>query len=121
MVRSFIRLYPVEYRLQLDVLFNEIQRVLSCYIRGQLLMSCIIATLTFLGMWIMGVPYPMVIGLIAAITEWIPIVGPIVGAIPAVLLGATVDLSLAIKVIIFILSYSKSIATSSCLRSWEQL
>lgn len=101
MVRSFIRLYPVEYRLQLDVLFNEIQRVLSCYIRGQLLMSCIIATLTFLGMWIMGVPYPMVIGLIAAITEWIPIVGPIVGAIPAVLLGATVDLSLAIKVIIF--------------------
>ena len=101
MVRSFICLYPVEYRLQLDVLFNEIQHVLSSYIRGQLTMSCIIATLTFCGMWIMGVPYPMVIGLLAAVTEWIPIVGPIVGAIPAILLGATVSLSLAVKVLIF--------------------
>ena len=64
-------------------------------------MSCIIATLTFLGMWAMGVPYPMVIGLLAAITEWIPIVGPIVGAVPAILLSATVSLSLPIKVIIF--------------------
>ena len=63
-------------------------------------MSCIIATLTFLGMWAMGVPYPMVIGLLAAITEWIPIVGPIVGAVPAILLSATVSLSLPIKVII---------------------
>jgi predicted PurR-regulated permease PerM len=43
----------------------------------------------------------MVIGLLAAITEWIPIVGPIVGAVPAILLGATVDLSLAIKVLLF--------------------
>ena len=94
MVRSFICLYPVEYRLQLDVLFNEIQHVLSSYIRGQLTMSCIIAMLTFCGMWIMGVPYPMVIGLLAAVTEWI-------GAIPAILLGATVSLPLAVKVLIF--------------------
>lgn len=83
------------------MLFNEIQHVLSSYIRGQLTMSCIIATLTFCGMWIMGVPYPMVIGLLAAVTEWIPIVGPIVGAIPAILLGATVSLPLAVKVLIF--------------------
>jgi len=43
----------------------------------------------------------MVIGLLAAVTEWIPIVGPIVGAIPAILLGATVSLPLAVKVLIF--------------------
>lgn len=53
---------------------------MSRYIRGQLLMSCIIACLTFTGMWIMGVPYPLVIALLAAITEWIPVIGPIVGA-----------------------------------------
>ncbi|MCB7224980.1 DUF3290 family protein, partial [Anaerostipes caccae] len=38
----------------------------------------------------MGVPYPMVIALLAAITEWIPIVGPIVGAAPAIILGALI-------------------------------
>ena len=93
MVKIFVDIFPG--------LFQEIQHVLSRYIRGQILMSCIIATLTFLGMWAMGVPYPMVIGLLAAITEWIPIVGPIVGAVPAILLSATVSLSLPLKVIIF--------------------
>ena len=81
--------------------FHEVQHVLSRYIRGQILMSCIIATLTFIGMWALGVPYPMVIGVLAAITEWVPIVGPIVGAIPAILLGATIDLGLAVKVLVF--------------------
>lgn len=101
MVQVFVDIFPKEYRAHLSGLFAEIQHVLSRYIRGQILMSCIIATLTCIGMWILGVPYPMVIGLLAAITEWIPIVGPIVGAVPAILLSATVDLSLPIKVIIF--------------------
>lgn len=101
MVRSFVSIYPESYQTQLTGLFHEIQQVLSRYIRGQLLMSCIIAALTFFGMWALGVPYPMVIGLLAAITEWIPIVGPIIGAVPAILLGATVDLTLAVKVLIF--------------------
>ncbi len=101
MAQSFIRIYPEHYRPQLAAVFEEIHHVLSRYIRGQLLMSCIIGSLTFLGMWMMDVPYPMVIGLIAAVTEWIPIIGPIVGAIPAILLGATVDLALAVKVLFF--------------------
>lgn len=101
MVQSFVRLYPEAYQSHLAEVFQEVQHVLSRYIRGQILMSCIIATLTFLGMWILGVPYPMVIGVLAAITEWIPIVGPIVGAVPAILLGATIDLGLAVKVLIF--------------------
>lgn len=101
MVRSFVLLYPEEYRPHLAAVFNEVQHVLGRYIRGQILMSCIIATLTFLGMWLLGVPYPMVIGVLAAITEWVPIVGPIVGAIPAILLGATIDIGLAVKVFIF--------------------
>lgn len=101
LVQGFVRIFPDDYQGQLTTVFHEVQHVLSRYIRGQLLMSCIIATLTFCGMWALGVPYPMVIGVLAAITEWIPIIGPIVGAIPAILLGATVDLSLAVKVLIF--------------------
>jgi predicted PurR-regulated permease PerM len=101
MVHRFVQIYPEEYRLQLSVFFDEVERVLSSYIRGQLLMSCIISCLTFVGMWVMGVPYPMVIALLAAITEWIPIIGPIVGAVPAIVLGATVSPALAVKVLIF--------------------
>ena len=75
MVRTFVGIFPAGYRDHLASLFLEIQHVLSRYIRGQILMSCIIAVLTFIGMWVLGVPYPMVIALLAAITEWIPIVG----------------------------------------------
>lgn len=101
MMNAFVNLYPSDYRLHLRSYFEELSLVLSRYIRGQLLMSCIIACLTFTGMWIMGVPYPLVIALLAAITEWIPVIGPIVGAIPAILLGATISPSLALKVLIF--------------------
>ncbi|WP_075572499.1 AI-2E family transporter [Megasphaera coli] len=101
MLTSFIDLYPENYRNHLYTYFREVHRVLSRYIRGQLLMSCIIATLTFLGMWLMNVPYPLVIALIAAVTEWIPIIGPIVGAVPAILLGAAVSTALALKVLVF--------------------
>ena len=58
MVKIFVDIFPESYRSHLAGLFQEIQHVLSRYIRGQILMSCIIATLTFLGMWAMGVPYP---------------------------------------------------------------
>ena len=101
MVRTFVGIFPAGYRDHLASLFLEIQHVLSRYIRGQILMSCIIAVLTFIGMWAMGVPYPMVVALLAAITEWIPIVGPIVGAAPAIILGALIDPALAVKVLIF--------------------
>lgn len=101
LVQSFISIFPPTYRPRLEGIAGEIHRVLSRYIRGQIILSCIIAGVIFCGMWIMGVPYPMVIGLLAAITEWIPIVGPIVGAVPAILLGATVSGSLALKVLIF--------------------
>ena len=87
MVRTFVGIFPAGYRDHLASLFLEIQHVLSRYIRGQILMSCIIAVLTFIGMWAMGVPYPMVIALLAAITEWIPIVGPIVGAAAPIIWG----------------------------------
>lgn len=101
MVDTFIRLYPSDYQSHLRMFFYEVQRVLSSYIQGQLLMSCIIASLTFAGMWALGVPYPLVIGLLAAITEWIPIIGPILSALPAVLLGLVISPALAIKVLIF--------------------
>ncbi|MUP58491.1 AI-2E family transporter [Veillonellaceae bacterium M2-4] len=101
LVTSFISIFPSAYRGRLNMVVSEIHRVLSRYIRGQIILSCIMAGVIFLGMWIMGVPYPLVIGLLAAITEWIPIVGPIVGAVPAILLGATISGSLALKVFVF--------------------
>lgn len=97
----FIHLFPTEYRGHLDRVVTEMHETLSAYIRGQLLMCALIASLVFAGMWFFDVPYPLVIGLLAGLMELIPIVGPIIGAIPAVLLAGTVSWMLAVKVLVF--------------------
>ena len=55
----------------------------------------------FIGMMALHIPYPLVIGLLAAIVETIPLIGPIIGAIPPVLLGLLQGTTVMFQVIIF--------------------
>ena len=59
--------------------------VFSAYIRGQLLLGVIVGVFVFLGLWLLGVPFAPVLGLVAGITELIPVIGPWLGAIPGLL------------------------------------
>ncbi len=99
--KAFAKLFPGRYQNHILTVIQEMDFMLSAYVRGQLLMCCLMAGMVFVGMWFMDVPYPLVIALLAGIVELVPIVGPIIGAIPAVLLGATVSFSLAVKVLVF--------------------
>ncbi len=98
---NFIELFPAPHRLQLAIVLQEIREILGAYLTGQLIMSCIISTVIFIGMWSMDIPYSILIAALAAVTEWIPIIGPIIGAVPAVALGAVMGFSVAAKVLIF--------------------
>lgn len=100
-VRGFITLFPESYRPHLTKLFEEMHRVLSAYIVGQLSLSVLMTVVVFLGMLALGIPYPLVIGLLAGVVEMVPVVGPIVGAIPPILLGLAESSGLAAKVLIF--------------------
>lgn len=75
--------------------------MLNAYLRGQLLLSVIMAFVVFLGMWSMNIPYPLVIGLLAGVVEMIPLIGPIIGAIPPVFLALLQGTGVMAKVIIF--------------------
>jgi len=75
--------------------------VISAYIRGQVIISIIIGIFVFSGMYLLGVDYPLVLGLLAACTESIPIIGPIIGSVPAIMLAYLISPTLAFKVIIF--------------------
>ena len=100
-VQVFIGLFPDRYHDHLENLFKEIHFVLNAYIRGQLILSVIMAFVVFVGMWSMDIPYPLVIGLLAGVVEMVPLIGPIIGAIPPVLLGLLQGSSVMVKVIIF--------------------
>lgn len=76
-------------------------RVLGAYLRGQLLLGVIIGSLTTIGLSIMGVNYALVLGVIAGFFELIPNIGPLLGAIPAVIVALAQRPSLALAVVIF--------------------
>ena len=98
---GLINAFSVQYRQQLQNVTNEMGSVISGYIRGQIVISIIMGILVFSGMYLLGVDYPLVLGLLATLTETIPIAGPIIGAIPAILLAYIAAPALAVKVIIF--------------------
>jgi len=96
-----IMLFAVDSRNRVRNVIEELSVVISGYIRGQVLISVVIGVIVFCGMYILKIDYPLVLGLLAACTETIPIIGPIVGSIPAIMLAYLVSPALALKVIIF--------------------
>jgi predicted PurR-regulated permease PerM len=78
--------------------WNEIETRLGLWVRGQLILMGAIGVATGTACALLGVPGALLLGLIAALTEAIPIVGPLLGAVPAVLVAATVSPELALIV-----------------------
>jgi predicted PurR-regulated permease PerM len=78
--------------------FSEIARVFGAYVRAQLLVALSLGLLVAVVLLALGVPYALFLALFAALAELIPMVGPIVGAVPALLVSATMPLPTAIWV-----------------------
>lgn len=74
------------YALNLMV---KIQNIVGGWLKGQLSLSLIIGSMCYIALIIMGVNYSLLLALLAAITEAIPYVGPLIGAVPAVFIAFT--------------------------------
>jgi predicted PurR-regulated permease PerM len=98
---TFVQLFPRRQRARVATVSQTVTQKVSAWLGGQLLLSLIIGVTSWLGLWLMGVPYFYVLALISAIGEMIPMVGPILAAIPAIFVAVTVSPGLAIGVAIF--------------------
>jgi predicted PurR-regulated permease PerM len=78
--------------------WNEVEGRLGAWVRGQLILMGAMGAATGVAYTLLGLPGAVLLALIAAITEAIPIVGPLLGAIPAVLVATTVSPELALIV-----------------------
>jgi predicted PurR-regulated permease PerM len=78
---------PHQFRADVRCMAHLIDDVLSAYIRGQLLLCLFVGGMATVALWIIDVPFALVLGLIAGILEALPYVGPILGAIPAILVA----------------------------------
>ncbi len=75
---------PNRWRRDIVGLLAEMDHSFGSYIRGQLLISAIVGILITVGLWIIGVDFALIIGLIAGVFNIVPYFGPVIGAIPAV-------------------------------------
>ena len=96
--RYVLAYLPGRRRAGARTAWNEIEARLGLWVRGQLALMGAIGLAAASAYWLLGVPGPLLLGLIAAIAEAIPIVGPLLGAIPAVVVAATVSPELALAV-----------------------
>jgi len=101
LLRVFIRLFPRQSRGRAHDATRRITAKVSAWLGGQLLLAGIIGSSAAIGLWLMGVPYFYVLALLAAVGEMIPVVGPILSAIPAVLVALTVSPMLSLGVLVF--------------------
>jgi len=82
---------PLSHKEKILNIFHKIGVKMGSWLRGQLLLCLIIAILDFIVLLILGVPYALVLAVLAGILEIIPNIGPVLGAIPAILVGLTVS------------------------------
>lgn len=101
LVRTFVRLFPRAERPRVESACLRTSGKISAWMGGQVLLAGIIGTSAAIGLYLLGVPYFYVLALIAGIGELIPIVGPILAAIPAVAVGFSVSPAIALGVALF--------------------
>ena len=83
---------PLKHRRKAVAMFREMRREISGFWRGQLMISGVIATLTSLGLLIVGVPAWLLLGLLMGLLEMVPYIGPILGAVPVFLFSLPLGL-----------------------------
>ena len=98
-VRGFDRAVPAGWRDDTWATLGVVRRVFGSWVRGQLILGLVVGVGTFIGLMVLGAVvdpvfsrYAVLLSVIAGVLELLPIIGPIIAAVPAVLLGATAGL-----------------------------
>lgn len=94
-----LKMSPSKHRKEIKRMWDDIETALGAYVRGQTLLIATVGGFSFVALFLLGVPYPLPLAVVAALMEVIPFVGPLLGAIPAVLLAFTVSPITALLVI----------------------
>ncbi|OJA05613.1 hypothetical protein QHL1GM_09545 [Halomonas sp. QHL1] len=89
--RGLLLLAPIKSRPRLAEALDESGKALRFWLGGQLVAMVITGLLVGVSMWLLGVPAPIALGLIAGLLDFVPLVGPLIAAIPALLLAFTVS------------------------------
>ncbi|HBL36719.1 MAG TPA: AI-2E family transporter [Firmicutes bacterium] len=100
MYQGLLAIIPAKIKKIGGVVLIEADHTLAQYIIGQLMVAFVLGILSFIAYLIIGLPNALILSLIIMVTSFIPFIGAILGALPAVLIGITSSFSLTLKVIL---------------------
>jgi predicted PurR-regulated permease PerM len=99
-----LAIIPAEHRAKALFVQDNASRVLGGYLRGQLTLALIIGVLAGVGTALLGLPYAVVLGVLAGLFELVPMFGPILSVIPAVLVALFMPFPTVVWVVLFFLA-----------------
>ena len=104
MKKEIVSLFPKRLWHRVVWTIREANLIFENYVIGQIILCVIAGVVVWLGLSLLGVHYALVLGVLAGVTRAVPVIGPIIGAIPIVMLAVAqfpFDLAVPVKVLVF--------------------
>lgn len=95
---GILHLIPLKHRSRVREVLSELSTTLRRWLVGRLILMVVNGVLTAIGLWFLGIPLALTLGLLAGALNFIPNFGPLIAAVPAVLIALTISPQTALYV-----------------------
>jgi predicted PurR-regulated permease PerM len=104
LTREFAGVIPAKWRRDAISITRATGRILRDYTVANLVLCLIAGVAVYIGLWLLDVPYALSLSVLAGVTRFVPVIGPIVGAIPILLLSLAQGVGVASAVLVFFIA-----------------
>lgn len=101
--KKIVSFIPEKYLVKGEKIITEIDAGLNAFIKGRVLVCLFLAIISFIGYTIIGLEAPLVLATIVFFTNFIPYLGPLLGALPALVIALISSFSMFVKVLILVI------------------
>jgi len=99
-LRALLRIFPPQRKKEMREFMQQAEIKIGGYVRGQGLLCLAIGLIAFIAYLLIGLPYALVLAIFAGVMEMVPVFGPALGAIPALLVALSIDPGKAVWVVV---------------------
>lgn len=85
--KAYRSLAPAKYQPYISQLTSRMKKKIGSWLRGEIILALIVGTLVFIALKILGVNYALLLAIFAGMAEFVPYLGPVLGAIPAIFIA----------------------------------